>query len=91
MADRIAAAVERVARHPQSSPVDAEAPDIPDGSTAHKFTVSGYAIRYVYPFTFEGEACAGVVSIRRGNRKALEDPLYLMRWLEERAKRGGRT
>ena len=50
--------------------------------------MSGYTIRYLYPFSVEGEWPVLVVSIRRGNRTALEDPVYLMRWLEERAKRG---
>ncbi len=46
--------------------------------------MSGYTVRWVYPFVV-GEPSVLVVSIRRGSRKALEDPVYLLRWLEERA------
>lgn len=84
---RITREIGQLARTPEGRPVDEEAPDIPDGATARKVTVSGYSVRYLYPLSVEGEPCVLVVSIRRGNRKALEDPAYLMRWIEERAKR----
>lgn len=72
---------------PLARPIDEDAPDVPDGSVAHKTAVMGYAIRYLYPFTVRKRSHVLVVSIRRGTRKALEDPEYLMRWLEERARR----
>lgn len=62
-------------------------PDVPDGCVAHKTTVMGYTIRYLYPCKIGRRSHVLVVSIRRGTRKALEDPGYLMRWLEERARR----
>lgn len=72
---------------PLARPVDEDAPDVPDGSVAHKTTVMRYTIRYLYPFRVGRRTHVLVVSIRRGTRKALEDPDYLMRWLEERARR----
>ena len=85
---RIAREIAQLARRPEGSPVEEEAPDLPGGAAARTVSVSGYTIRYLYPFSVEGEPRVLVVSIRRGNRTALEDPVYLMRWLEERAKRG---
>ena len=56
------------------------------GAVAHRMTVSGYTIRYVYPVAIDGEPTVLIVSIRRSNREALNDPAYLLRWLEERAR-----
>lgn len=72
---------------PRARPVDTDAPGVPDGSVAHKTTVMGYTIRYLYPFRVRGRPHVLVVSIRRGRRRALDDPEYLTRWLEERARR----
>lgn len=72
---------------PLARPVDEDAPDVPDGSVAHRTTVTGYTIRSLYPFKVGRRSHLLVVSIRRGARKALEDPEYLLRWLEERARR----
>lgn len=50
--------------------------------------MSGYTIRYIYPFMLGGRARVLIVSIQRGVR-VLEKPEYLLRWLEERAKSSG--
>lgn len=87
--DRVSRAIERIGRAPRGAGhVDDDAPEVPRGSVALKTTASGYTIRYVFPFQVEGEACALIVSIRRGSRAALDDPGYVLRWMEERAKRG---
>lgn len=85
VAERIAKAVERIARSPETRAQESDVPGLPLGAAARRATVSGYTIRWVYPFVVDGEPNVLVVSIRRGTRKALEDPAYLLRWLEERA------
>lgn len=86
VAERIIKAVERIARDPETRAPERDVPGLPAGAVARKATVSGYTIRWLYPFEVEGEPSVLVVSIRRGSRKALEDPAYLLRWLEERAR-----
>jgi plasmid stabilization system protein ParE len=86
VAERITKEVERIARDPETRAPEPDVPGLPAGSVARKATVSGYTIRWVYPFMVDGEPNALVVSIRRGSRKALEDPAYLLHWLEERAR-----
>ena len=87
VAERIVREVGRIAAHPQGRAAEADVPGLPADVVAHRTTVSGYTIRYVYPVMVDGEASVLVVSIRRGNRKALNDPQYLLRWLEERSRR----
>lgn len=84
--ERIIKEVERIARDPETRAPEPDVPGLPAGAVARKATVSGYTIRWVYPFVVDGEPNVLVVSIRRGSRKALEDPAYLLRWLEERAR-----
>lgn len=86
VAGRIISEVERVARSPRLRPIDADAPGIPAGLTARKVTVSGFTIRFVHPFVVRGSPRVLIVSIQRGVRM-LDRPEYLMRLLEERAKR----
>ena len=88
VAERITTQLERIARAPEARAPEPDAPSLPAGAVARKATVSGYTIRWVYPFMVDGEPNVLVVSIRRGSRKALEDPEYLLRWLEERARQG---
>ncbi len=88
VADRISRAIGRIGRSPRAAGhVDEGARRVPGGAVARRTTVSGYTIRYVFPFPVEGGACALIVSIRRGHRAALDDPAYVLRWMEERAKR----
>lgn len=87
VAERIIKEVGRIAAHPHGRAPETDVPGLPANAVAHRTTVSGYTIRYAYPFMVEGEASVLVVSIRRGNRKALNDPQYLLRWLEERNRR----
>lgn len=88
VADRIAKAVVRIGRSPHAAGhIDEDVSGVPGGSVARKTAISGYTIRYVFPFVEEGETCALILSIRRGVRKALDDPAYVLRWMEERAKR----
>jgi plasmid stabilization system protein ParE len=86
VAERIAKEVERIARNPEARAPESDVPGLPANAHARRATVSGYTIRWVYPFVVDGEPSVLVVSIRRGSRKALEDPAYLLRWLEERAR-----
>jgi plasmid stabilization system protein ParE len=85
VAERITKAVERIARDPETHVPEPDVPGLPTGVVARKATVSGYTIRWVYPFVLDGEPNVLVVSIRRGSRRALDDPAYLLRWLEEHA------
>jgi len=85
VAERIAKEVERIARHPEVRAPEPDVPGLPAGAIGRRATVSGYTIRWVYPFVVDGEPNVLVVSIRRGSRKALDDPAYLLRWLEEAA------
>ena len=85
-AERISKEVERIARKPETRAPEPDVPGLPLGTAASRSTVSGYTIRWVYPFLVDGEPNVLVVSIRRGTRKALEDPAYLLLWLEERAR-----
>ena len=88
MSERIIEQIERIRQHPQSAGhPDHDAPDVPHGATARMTTVSGYMIRYIYPFHVDDRAYSLVVSIRRGIRAALDKPEYVLRWMEERAKR----
>ncbi len=87
MAERITKEVQRIARDPETRAPEPDVPGLPTGAVARRATVSGYTIRWVYPFAVDGEPNVLVVSIRRGSRKALDDPAYLLRWLEERARR----
>lgn len=87
VAGRIDKEVGRIARNPEAHAADLELPDLPGGAVARKSSVSGYTVRYLYPFVVRGKPHVLIVSIRRGNRKALEDQAYLLRWLEERARR----
>ncbi len=86
VASRIDKEVGRIARNPEAHAADLDVPDLPAGAVARRGTVSGYTIRYLYPFVLRGTRHVLIVSIRRGNRKALEDQAYLLRWLEERAR-----
>ena len=86
VAERISKELERIARHPETRAPEADVPGLPDGAVARKATVSGYTIRWVYPFVVDAEPSVLAVSIRRGSRRALNDPAYLLRWLEERAR-----
>ncbi len=86
VAARIDKEVGRIARNPEAHAADREVPDLPGGAVARKTTVSGYTVRYLYPFVAQGKPHVLIVSIRRGTRKALEDQVYLLRWLEERAR-----
>jgi len=86
VSERIAVAVERLARNPDAATVDPDSSGLPADAVAHRTRVSGYTIRYVYPVAIEGEPTVLIVSIRRSNREALNDPAYLLRWLEERAR-----
>ena len=86
VAARIDKEVIRIARNPEADAADLELPELPGGAVARKSTVSGYTVRYLYPFVVQAKRHVLVVSIRRGNRKALEDQAYLLRWLEERAR-----
>ena len=86
VAERISKEVQRIAREPETRAPEPDVPGLPAGAVARRATVSGYTIRWVYPFVVDGEPNVLVVSIRRGRRKALEDPAYLLRWLEERAR-----
>ncbi len=88
VAARIDKAVGRIARNPEAHAADLEVADLPGGAVARKSVVSGYIVRYLYPFVVQGKRHVLIVSIRRGNRKALEDQAYLLRWLEERARHG---
>lgn len=88
VAERIAKQLERIARAPEARAPEPDVPGLPAGAVARKATVSGYTIRWLYPFVVDGEPNVLVVSIRRGSRKALEDPEYLLRWLEERVRQG---
>lgn len=85
VSERITAEVDRIARKPHLRKIDDDAPDVPDGLTAHKVTVSGFTIRYVHPFEFGGRPRVLIVSIQRGVRM-LDKPEYLLRLLEERAR-----
>lgn len=87
VAVRIDKEVERIAANPEVRAAEPDVPGLLAGAVARRTTVSGYTIRYTYPFMVEGEAGVLVVSIRRGNRAALNDPEYLLRWLEERTRR----
>lgn len=87
VAVRIDREVERIAANPEARAADPDVQSLLAGAVARRTTVSGYTIRYVYPFVVDGEASVLVVSIRRGNRAALDDPEYLLRWLEERTRR----
>ena len=86
VAERINKELERISRDPEIRAPEPEVPGLPAGAIARRATVSGYTIRWIYPFVVDGEPNVLVVSIRRGRRKALEDPAYLLRWLEERAR-----
>jgi len=86
VAERITRQLERIARAPETRAREPDVSGLSAGAVARKATVSGYTIRWVYPFVVEGEPAVLVVSIRRGTRKALDDPAYLLRWLEERAR-----
>ena len=86
VAERIAVAVERIAANPDAATVDPDISGLSAGAVAHRTTASGYTIRYVSPVAIEGEPTVLVVSIRRSDREALNDPAYLLRWLEERAR-----
>jgi plasmid stabilization system protein ParE len=86
VAERIAKEVERIARNPEARAPESGVPGLPASALARRATVSGYTIRWVYPFVVDGEPSVLVASIRRGSRKALADPAYLLRWLEERAR-----
>ena len=86
VAERIAVAVERIATNPDAAAVDLDISGLSAGAVAHRMTVSGYTIRYVYPVAIDGEPTVLIVSTRRSNREALNDPAYLLRWLEERAR-----
>ena len=86
VAEPITKQLERIARAPTTRAPEPHVPGLPAGAVARKATVSGHTIRWVYPFIVDGEPNVLVVSIRRGSRKALEDPEYLLRWLEERAR-----
>lgn len=86
VAERIDRAVERIAANPEAQPIDPDIPVLSADAVARRTTVSGYTIRYLYPVVLEGQPSVLVVSIRRGNREALNDPEYLLRWLEERAR-----
>lgn len=88
MAERIIREVDRIGRAPQIRPEDPDAPSLPGDARARRVTVSGYTIRYIYPFMLGGRARVLIVSIQRGVR-VLEKPEYLLRWLEERAKSSG--
>jgi plasmid stabilization system protein ParE len=86
VAERIIKEVERVARDPETRAPEPDVPGLPAGAVARKATVSDNTIRWVYPFLVDDDPNVLVVSIRRGSRKPLEDPAYLLRWLEERAR-----
>jgi plasmid stabilization system protein ParE len=88
VAERINKELERIAREPEMRAPEPDVPGLPAGTIARRATVSGYTIRWIFPFMVEGEPNVLVVSIRRGRRRALEDPAYLLRWLEERARHG---
>lgn len=89
IADRISGKIDRIRQHPRLvGHLDPDAPMMPGGAEARMANVSGYTIRYVYPFKVEGGSCTLVVSIRRGVRAALAKPEYVLRWLEERTRRG---
>jgi plasmid stabilization system protein ParE len=84
VAERIDNAIQRIAANPEARAVEHTVPGLPAGAVARRTTVSGYTIRYIYPFMVDRAASVLVVSIRRGNREALNDPDYVLRWLEER-------
>ncbi len=86
VAERINKELERISRDPEIRAPEPDVPGLPAGAIARRATVSGYTIRWIYPFVVDGEPNVLLVSIRRGRRKALEDPAYLLRWLEERAR-----
>lgn len=86
VAGRIISEVERVARSPRLRPIDADAPGIPAGLTARRVTVSGFTIRFVHPLVLRGRPRVLIISIQRGVRM-LDKPEYLLRLLEERARR----
>ncbi len=86
VAGRIISEVERIARSPQLRPVDTEAPGISAGLTARKVTVSGFTVRYVHPLVVRGRPRVLIISIQRGVRM-LDRPEYVLRLLEERARR----
>lgn len=87
VAERISKVILRIAADPLAWPIDPDAPMLSAEYAARRTTVSGYTIRYLYPVVIDGRSSVLVVSVRRGNREALSDPAYVLRWLEERARR----
>jgi plasmid stabilization system protein ParE len=91
VAERIIAKIERIRTAPRSAGrLDPDAPPMPEGREARVAAVSGYTIRYVYPVAVpvavKGDGRVLIVSVRRGVRAALDQPAYVLRWLEELGK-----
>ncbi len=84
--DAIDACVERLARFPESSPVDPSTPPLLLGPAAQgrKTHAVGFTIRYAFPVKLQSDPeVVLILSIRHGRRRPLGDPEFLRRFLAE--------
>jgi plasmid stabilization system protein ParE len=82
----VARRLDRLARFPQTGRLDRNAPLVPRGAAARITTAKGVSIYYLFPMRRNGGEIVYVVAMRRGSRLPLEDPQYLVRWMEELGK-----
>ena len=78
--------LDRLRHFPKTGRRDPDAPLVPRGAEARVATVKSVSIHYLFPLRSGGRDIVYVVTIRRGSRMPLEEPEYLVRWMEELAR-----
>lgn len=75
--------LDRLRHFPKTGRRDPDAPLVPRGAEARVTGVKSVAIHYLFPLRSGGRDIVYVVTIRRGSRMPLEEPAYVVRWMEE--------
>ena len=82
----VKARLDRLARFPKTGHADPNAPVVPPGAAAFVTTVKKISLHYLFPLLVRDRDVVYVITIRRGSRMPLEEPEYLLRWMEELAR-----
>lgn len=84
--EAVAKAIERLRRYPRSGPLDQGAPALPQPTEVRRVTVSGFVVRYAFPFRWAGDPeVVYIASVRRAGRAPEKDTEFLRRFLQEAA------